>query len=94
MAKFAVLDGINIINTISAESLEIAEEVTGKTCIEYTIEPAEPGGTYENGKFLRKKPFPSWVLQSDTWIAPIEKPIDAKGYVWDESSGNWVEVIE
>ena len=51
MAKFAVIEGSLVTNTILAESKEIAEAVTNKTCIEYTDEPAEVGGTYSNGVF-------------------------------------------
>lgn len=53
MANFAVLDGINVINIIVAESKEIAEEVTGKTCIEYTNENiAGVGFNYIDGQFI------------------------------------------
>lgn len=55
MAKFAVLDGNNVINTIIADSKEIAEQITNKTCIEFTIEPAEVGGTYSNGIFIPRE---------------------------------------
>jgi hypothetical protein len=57
MANFAVINGENVINTILAESKETAEQITGFTCIEYTTEPAETGGTYINGVFA-KAPFP------------------------------------
>lgn len=53
MANFAVIEGENVINTIVADSKEIAERVTGKTCIKYTNEPAEIGGTYINGIFTQ-----------------------------------------
>jgi hypothetical protein len=87
MPNFAVLDGQDVINIILAESKTVAEEVTGKTCIEFTNEPAEPGGTYENGVFFKKKPYPSWVLGSNgNWKAPIEMPDDDKNYVWDEET--------
>ena len=50
MANFAVIkDGI-IDNCIVAESQAIAEEVTGLTCIEYTVPSI--GGTYVDGKFI------------------------------------------
>ena len=50
MATFAVIkDGI-IDNCIVAESLAIAEEITGLTCIEYTVPTV--GGTYTDGKFI------------------------------------------
>jgi hypothetical protein len=91
MANFAVLDGQNILNTIFAESKAIAEEVTGKTCIEFTNEPAEPGGTYIDGIFFYKKPYPSWVLGlNNQWKAPVEMPIDDKSYVWDEDTVSWL----
>jgi hypothetical protein len=93
MANFAVLDGQNVLNIILADSKAIAEEVTGKTCIEFTSEPAEPGGTYEDGLFLKKKPYLSWVLGSNgEWNAPLEMPIDDNSYVWDEDTVSWVVV--
>jgi hypothetical protein len=36
MATFAVIDNKVVINTIIADTLEIAEEVTGNICVEYT----------------------------------------------------------
>ena len=53
MAKFAIIDGTDVINTIIADSKKIAEQITKKTCIEYTVEPAETGGTYIDGVFTR-----------------------------------------
>ena len=53
MANFAVTEGNNVVNTIIADSKEIAEQITGKTCIKYTNEPAEIGGTYINGIFTQ-----------------------------------------
>jgi hypothetical protein len=50
MATFAVIkDGI-VDNCIVAESLAIAEEVTGLTCIEYTVPSI--GCAYADGKFV------------------------------------------
>lgn len=99
MAYFAVLDGENVINTIVADSKEIAEEITGKTCIEFTTEPAEPGGTYVEGVFIKRQPYPSWVLNANKiWVAPIQYPevnkINPKEYIWDEQLVNWIEVIK
>jgi hypothetical protein len=43
MANYAVIkDGI-VTNVIIAESQEIAESVTGLTCIEFQLEPGAPG---------------------------------------------------
>jgi hypothetical protein len=43
MANFAVINNGVVVNTILADSKEIAEEVTGLTCIEYEFEPGAPG---------------------------------------------------
>ena len=67
MATFAVLDDNNVIeNTIMAETLEIAEELTGKTCIEYAEDSASHiGGTYDS----KKKVF---ILPPQPEPTPIE----------------------
>ena len=52
MATFAVILENKVVNTIDAPSLEIAEEATGQTCIEYTTEnPVGIGYTYSDGVF-------------------------------------------
>lgn len=92
MAKFAVIDGENVINTIIAESKEIAEELTGKTCIEFTTEPAGVGSTYVGGVFIPKKTFPSWVLNANNeWESPVSRPTEGN-FAWDESTVSWVEL--
>jgi hypothetical protein len=99
MKKFAVLEDNKIINIIIADSKENAENLTGKICIEFTDEPAEPNGTYENGRFLRAKPYPSWILdEEDNWQSPIPHPIqedkeNPKHYNWNEETTSWIEVI-
>jgi hypothetical protein len=97
MPNFAVIDGESVLNTIVADSKEVAEEVTGKTCIEFTDQSAEPGGTYSGGVFIKRKPYPSWVLDDqNNWQAPVAYPTvdenDPKFYAWDEASAGWVEV--
>jgi hypothetical protein len=57
MANYAVLNGNNVENTIVAESLEIAETVTQKTCVEYSdSNPAGIGWTYDGTKFIAPTP--------------------------------------
>lgn len=52
MSTFAVINDGVVENCIVADSLEIAEEVSGKTCVEYTLEnPAAIGFTYADGVF-------------------------------------------
>jgi hypothetical protein len=48
MANFAVIKDNAVINIITANSLQIAQEVTGLTCIEYTDDnPAAIGDKFE-----------------------------------------------
>jgi hypothetical protein len=49
MATFAVLDGTLVENCVVADTKATAEEVTGKTCVEYFM--VGPGWTYVDGKF-------------------------------------------
>jgi hypothetical protein len=93
--KFAVLDGDQVLNTILADSKAIAEELTGKTCVEFTDQPAEVGGTYTNGKFVRIKPYPSWVYDgANNWSPPVPYPIDQEGsFEWNEETVSWVAVV-
>lgn len=52
MTTFAVISNNQVTNTIDAPSLEVAEEATGQTCIEYTKDnPASIGWTYADGVF-------------------------------------------
>jgi len=55
------------------------------------------GFTYdpERDAFIPPKPYDSWVLDEATclWAAPIEYPADGSEYTWDESEGDWVEVV-
>jgi hypothetical protein len=52
VATFAVINEGVVENCIVADSLTIAEEVSGKTCVEYTLEnPASIGFTYADGVF-------------------------------------------
>ena len=67
--------------------------------MEYTIEPAEPRGTFVGGKFIQAQPHPSWIREGDSgWKAPVDYPeIDEnnpKFYAWDETAINWIEIQE
>ena len=61
MATFAVINEGIVENCIVADSLEIAQEVTGLTCVEYTSEnPAGIGFAYADGVFTDPNaPIPS-----------------------------------
>jgi len=52
MSNFAVIENNLVINTIVADSKEIAEDITGKQCVEYTQEnPACIGLGYDGVTF-------------------------------------------
>lgn len=51
--NFAVISNNNVTNLIIADSKEVAEEVTGLTCIEYTDENRPLiGWTYDGVNFI------------------------------------------
>ena len=53
------------------------------------------GSTYDSvlDAFVAPKPFPSWLLNTDTalWQAPVPYPTDGKFYDWNEETQQWVE---
>lgn len=52
MANFAVIENNKVINIVIAESKTIAEEITNKTCVEYTeSNPAFIGSIYNGTNF-------------------------------------------
>lgn len=54
------------------------------------------GFTYDrtNDVFYAPQPYPSWVLNEDTWLweAPTPMPTDGKIYSWNETTTSWEEV--
>lgn len=53
MKNFAVIENGVVINVIVADSLDVAEAVTEKQCVEYTTEnPAGIGWTYDGTTFV------------------------------------------
>jgi hypothetical protein len=58
---------------------------------------AGTGYTYDAtiDAFVPPKPYPSWLLDTNTaqWQAPAPIPTDGKKYLWDEPSQTWVEVL-
>jgi hypothetical protein len=95
MANFAVISGTTVVNIIVADSKEIAEQVTGLNCIEYTEENiAYIDGEYFDGYFYGAAPFPSWIRDGKgNWIAPVEMPAfdpeDRNLYTWNEETVSW-----
>ena len=54
------------------------------------------GYTYDaiNDVFYAPQPYPSWTLNTSTWLwdAPVPMPTDGKHYVWNETTTAWDEV--
>ena len=54
---------------------------------------ASIGYTYDdvNDVFVPPKPYPSWILSSQTflWEAPKPCPVTDKPYLWDEETLSW-----
>jgi hypothetical protein len=73
MASFAVIkDGI-VDNCIEAESLAIAEEVTGLTVVEYGPEfKVSIGYLYDNGVFTNPNPPLELIDEPLTEPVPVE----------------------
>lgn len=91
MAVYTVLENGIAVNHIEAESKEIAELVTGKTCV-------YGAGVFgyrclENGSFVPDCAFPSWKWNAELgiWEAPKKKP-KTGDYGWDEGSLSWVAI--
>ena len=54
------------------------------------------GYTYdqENDVFYPPQPYPSWILNTNSWIweSPTPRPTDGKLYIWDEPTLSWLDV--
>ena len=97
MTIFAVIKNNIVVNKIMAESKEIAETVTGLSCVEIeSTLVAELNSSYLDGKFLGLSPYPSWTYnhELDEWTAPVEKPEDENFYTWSEEDLEWKIVTE
>jgi hypothetical protein len=57
---------------------------------------ASVGSTYDatHDIFHGLQPFPSWTLNTNTWLweAPTPCPNDGKIYQWDETNKKWVGI--
>ena len=92
MTTYAVIKNDLVVNKIIAESKEIAEAVTGLSCVETeNPELVEIDSSYLNGQFVGKSPYPSWTYDSqlEEWVAPVLKPVNENFYIWSEEDLNW-----
>jgi hypothetical protein len=51
------------------------------------------GYTWDGTGFAAPKPYPSWTLNSTSylWEPPTPMPTDNKRYTWDEATTSWIE---
>jgi hypothetical protein len=52
------------------------------------------GYLFDGVGFYAPQPYPSWILNEDTylWQAPVVMPEGGNLYAWDEETTSWVEV--
>jgi hypothetical protein len=77
-------------NTIWAQTSYNANFRYNYAGIGYTFDPTP----LPNGAFIAPKPYPSWLLNTNTfqWEAPVPYPNDGGNYEWDEATQSWVPV--
>jgi hypothetical protein len=98
MANYALIENGIVINTIVADSLEIAEEITGLSAIEFTEESPLGINWYwleAANAYVVPSPYPSWTynVEDKVWNAPTQMPIeDGKVFVWHEDSLVWTPI--
>lgn len=94
--NIAVIENNVVVNTIIADTVEIAETVTGKTCIEISENYLIGIDWTWNDvvqNYVPPQPYPSWVLNTSkkVWEPPIPVPVtEGVTYIWDENSVSWV----
>lgn len=100
---FAEVSNSNVVKrVIVADSLEWCAQALGGTWTETFIDNPDKNYAgkgydyYEIYKdFVAPTPFVSWVLnEKRKWIAPVAMPQDGKNHTWNESIGNWEEVVK
>jgi hypothetical protein len=68
------------------------------SCCDYGVACVD--GDFYNNKFYAKKPYNSWIRNTDLgrWDAPVSKPEfdpeNPKFYIWIEEMLNWQEMSE
>ena len=110
MAHFAEIDADNtVLRVIVADTKEWCENNLGGTWVQTSYNThggqhpegrplhknyAGVGYKWDNTGFFALQPFPSWILNSDTylWEAPVPMPTDGKSYTWNETDQKWDEV--
>jgi hypothetical protein len=91
MQRYAIIDGINVVNVINYESQPTSPiEGLDPSYIAVQSDVAGPGFTYKNGIFTPPQPYPSWTLVDNVWTPPTLMPTTGGPYMWDELTKTWV----
>lgn len=86
MPNYALHDGVTVVNVIIADSVAIAEDLSGLSAIETDGTPWM-GWTMEAEGWRPPSPFPSWTWNGSMWESPVERPTG--DYAWDEDGQQW-----
>lgn len=46
----------------------------------------------ETNGFRSPKPYPSWVWDTNAWVAPVAMPTDGNVYRWNEGTQAWEDI--
>ena len=109
MAHFAKVESGVVTQVIVADNKEWCENNLGGTWVQTSYNThgnqhpegrplnknyAGIGYTFDGVGFAAPQPYPSWSLNSETylWEAPTPMPTDGKRYTWDEPTTSWIEV--
>jgi hypothetical protein len=95
MMNYAHIEDGKVINVIIADEQWVSAQPDPNTFIPYTEDaPAVVGGQYIDGHFTAVQPWPSWVLNTETykWDPPTPFPDEPGEYYWNELSLTWAKV--
>ena len=97
--KYAFIKNNNVVNVVifddpTTELLNSFIQAHNIDNIVLATDKSTIGGTYDGTKFWSPQPYPSWTLDTDTylWNAPTPMPTDGKMYTWDEETQEWKEI--
>jgi hypothetical protein len=95
-----IVKNIVVFDSLNVEFIEEYRVLHSYDLILEATSTSEVYGEYDGEYFWRKKPYPSWLKNSDTkdWDPPISRPsFDPENptwtYVWDEPSLSWVREV-
>jgi glutamate synthase domain-containing protein 3 len=92
MSNYASIENEIIINIIVCDDSKISELSGSHVKITDERGTAQIGGYYdsEKDKFIKVKPYPSWILNEDNeWVSPTGQG-DTAGQTWNEEEQEWI----